>query len=133
MLISPCILLIKPRVPAAFTFLLTSQGELHHLHTLKLLGNALTIVTDVAGGLILSIDSIHKPGSTTDCRENIADGVDSLQKFLFQGRELVPSSIKFKVVKEDDEMKRMAGRLSNLLYNLENLRKRDGGDWKDDE
>ena len=115
--------LTTDRVPATFTFVLTTQNQLHHVHTLKLPGNVLNIAT-VAGGVVLSIDTIHKPGSMTDRREPGAESIDSLQAFIFQGRELVPSTMKFDVAKDEVEE---SGRLTNVLYGLQNLRKRDDG------
>jgi tRNA (guanine-N(7)-)-methyltransferase subunit TRM82 len=110
-----------------FTFLLTTQNELQHVQTLELSGNVLDIAT-VAGALVLSIDTIHKPGSMTDRREPSVESIDPLPAFHFQGRQLVPSVTKFKSAKNDVEDN---GRLTNLLYGLENLRKRDDGREED--
>jgi len=92
-------------------------------------GNVLDVITDAENGLILSIDSIHKLGSTTDRREPSTEIIENLQAFVFQGNELVPSTIKFESAKDAVED---PGILTNLYYGLENLRKR-GGDAREDE
>ena len=86
------------------------------------------MTTDAANGLVLSVDTIHKAGSTTDRREP-SEAIDSLQVFGFQGRGLVPSTTKFESTKDDLED---IGRLTSLFYGLENLRKR-GGDAGEEE
>lgn len=88
----------------------------------------LDVATDSANGLVFSIDTIHKPGSTTERREPGTE-LDSLRGFVFSGQDLVPSSAKFESVKHDVED---TGRLTNLLYGLENLRKRDGDGREED-
>lgn len=78
---------------------------------------------------MLSIDTIHKPGTMTQQREE-AEILNPLQKFKFQGKDLVPSTVSFEVAKSDYGMKDSA-RLGNLFYSLENLRKWD--DEKEEE
>jgi hypothetical protein len=57
--------------------------------------------------------------------------MESLRRLCFQGRELVPSDIVFESPKADVED---TGRLTNLFYSLENLRKRDGdGDTREED
>lgn len=70
----------------------------------------------------MSVDSIHKPGSITDCRSE-AEAIEPLRLYMFRGNELNKKSI-FKPTNEYDE--KQSVKLTNLLYNLENLRKRDG-------
>lgn len=76
-------------------------------------------------GLVLSIDTIHRPGSTTERREIAIERINPLQRFVFQGRGTILSSIEFEFARDDGGMKNV-GRLANLFYNLESLRKRDG-------
>ena len=90
----------------------------------------LDIAVEAAGGLVLSVDTIHKLASTTQKKDAVTESVTSLHKFIFESRKLVPSTIKFEVAKAGDEMND-AGRLTNLLYSLENLRKRDDGREED--
>ena len=55
--------------------------------------------------------------------------MESLRRLSFQGRELVPSDIVFESKADVVD----TGRLTNLFYGLENLRKRDGdGDTRED-
>jgi tRNA (guanine-N(7)-)-methyltransferase subunit TRM82 len=94
-------------------------------------GNALAVAADFSNpqcSIIVSVDSIHKPGSTTSCRSEAGDVLNPLYSFKFQGHELHEAST-FKLA-DDDESQSAA--LTNLLYPLENLRKRDGEE-KDDE
>jgi hypothetical protein len=70
------------------------------------------------------VDSISKPGSTTERRTNAEDVVDPLHVYRFKGHELVAAST-FEMTNDDDESQSV--RLTNFLYNLENLRKSDGG------
>lgn len=124
------ILLTSCRIPAVFTFLLTSQNRLEFIQTLKLPGNVLDVAVEAAGGLVLAVDTVHKLASTTQRKDAATESVTPLHKFIFESRKLVPSTIKFEVPKADDGMKD-AGRLTNLLYSLENLRKRDDGREED--
>ncbi|KAK2626640.1 hypothetical protein QTJ16_003815 [Diplocarpon rosae] len=118
-------------VPALFTFTLTTENRLEHLQTLLLPGNVLCLVgttvdaSDATAGLIVSVDNIHKSGSTSDLRENMTDFSSSLLAYKFQDRSLVedgPNFSQFTDVGDGGA----AGRLGNLLYSLENLRKREG-------
>ncbi|CAL3964108.1 unnamed protein product [Diplocarpon coronariae] len=118
-------------VPALFTFSLTMENSLEHLQTLLLPGNVLCLVgttADASGataGLIVSIDNIHKSGSTSDLRENTTEVSSSLLAYKFQDGSFAENGSifsRFSDVSRDG----VAGRLSSLLYSLENLRKREG-------
>ena len=74
----------------------------------------------------MAVDTIHKLASTRQMKDAGTESFAPLHKFLFENRQLVPSAIKFEAAQTNDEMKDV-GRLTNLLYNLENLRKRDDG------
>ncbi|KAG4432211.1 hypothetical protein IFR05_012310 [Cadophora sp. M221] len=113
-------------VPALFKFTLTSQNKLEHNQTLSLPGNALAI-TVLPSKLIVSIDTIHSPGSTNELRSNTADRFNCLNSFEFQDGMLVGGGVVFTEgeVESDGEVGAV-GRLGNLLYGLENLRKREG-------
>ncbi|PBP24629.1 WD repeat domain-containing protein [Diplocarpon rosae] len=121
----------RSSVPALFTFTLTTENGLEHLQTLLLPGNVLCLVgttadaSDATAGLIVSVDNIHKSGSTSDLRENTTDFLSSLLAYKFQDRSLVENGPIFSQFTDlgDDGA---AGRLGNLLYSLENLRKREG-------
>ncbi|KIN04850.1 hypothetical protein OIDMADRAFT_39319 [Oidiodendron maius Zn] len=119
------LLVTSEGVPALFTFLLTPDNILKHIQTVKLPGNALALTTYALtpeGSIIVSVDSIHKPGSITDCRSE-AEATEPLRLYMFRGNELNNKSI-FKPTNAYDE--KQSVKLTNLLYNLENLRKRDG-------
>ena len=113
-----------------FIFVLTSGSQLQHIQTLRVSGNVLDSAIGADEGLLmLSLDSCHNPGSTTKRRELASGAIDSLQSFIFQGRELFPTKIRFQSAKDDLEG---IGRLTTLLYGLENLRKRDSDTREDD-
>jgi hypothetical protein len=69
------------------------------------------------------VDSISKPGSTTERRTSADDVVDRLHVYRFKSNELVAAST-FEMTNVDDESQSV--RLTNFLYNLENLRKSNG-------
>lgn len=110
--------------------MLTPENKLEYIQTIRLPGNALAVEVNIStaeSSLVVSVDNIHKPGSTTERRGDTDDTVKSLHSYRFQGRELAAAST-FAVAPEDEELG--SARLSNLLYSLENLRKREG-DGKD--
>ncbi|EKD17319.1 WD repeat domain-containing protein [Drepanopeziza brunnea f. sp. 'multigermtubi' MB_m1] len=119
-------------VPALFTFLLTGQNTLEHLQTLQLLGNALGLIitsgeqSDATAGLVVSIDTIHKAGSTSEHRESKTDLQSSLQSYKFQEGMLVEGGVAFSPADDVEGESGPPDRLGGLLYNLENLRKREG-------
>lgn len=79
---------------------------------------------------MVSVDTIHKAGSTTEHRVEGEQTIAPLVLFKFDNNGLTQSSLKFASSSENDDVpdgKETIGRLPNLLYNLENLRKRDGG------
>jgi hypothetical protein len=85
----------------------------------------LDIAAMASGRVVLSIDFIHQSGSTTKRRGDAAEEVNPLYAFALQGQDLVSSSVTFEVNLADNKMKDTE-RLTNLFYNLESLRKRDG-------
>jgi tRNA (guanine-N(7)-)-methyltransferase subunit TRM82 len=125
-LVSVQIDLTSDRIPALFTFLLTPENALKHIQTLRVPGNALAVATCKSASesnVVVSVDCIHKPGSTTERRQGIEEAAEPLQLYKFQDHELVAAST-FMLADGDDEYQSV--RLTNLLYNLEYLRKRDG-------
>jgi tRNA (guanine-N(7)-)-methyltransferase subunit TRM82 len=122
--------------PALFCFLLTARSELKYRNTFRLPGNALAVVCDVptnvesaepAPGIIVSIDTIHKPGSTIERRCSTDDSINPLQCFVSQGCGLAQGQ-RFEPPDQMDVSENSStGRLTNLLYNLENLRKSSAG------
>ncbi|KAH7417023.1 guanine-N(7)--methyltransferase subunit trm82 [Cadophora sp. MPI-SDFR-AT-0126] len=115
-------------IPALFTFTLTPSNQLTHLQTLPLQGNALAVSPITATSkFIVSIDTIHKPGSTSEVRTDDLEDLKSLQTFEFQDDILVESALAFERSEGgEEEQVGDSGRLGNLLYGLENLRKREG-------
>lgn len=80
----------------------------------------------------MSVDTIHKPGSTTEERRNKDNYVNPLQSYKFQEGKLVQDETFRLAIADQDEGETKGsgalGRLTNVLYNLENLRKREGED-----
>ncbi|PVH88513.1 hypothetical protein DL98DRAFT_648623 [Cadophora sp. DSE1049] len=115
-------------VPALFTFTLTPLNQLKHLQTLHLPGNVLSLATPTSSKLIVSIDTIHRPGSTSELRTDTNDNVKALQTFEFQDGMLVEGGVPFEKGEgmAGEGESGAVGRLGNLLYGLENLRKREG-------
>ncbi|KAK0118877.1 tRNA (guanine-N(7)-)-methyltransferase non-catalytic subunit trm82 [Cadophora gregata f. sp. sojae] len=113
-------------VPALFIFLLTPSNRLEYLQTLALPGNVLALSL-TSSRLIVSIDTIHKPGSTNELRTETTENLNVLQTFEFSTQELmlVEGALAFAKIEEDWKLDAV-GRLGNLLYGLENLRKREG-------
>lgn len=129
-------------VPAIFifslTFTSTSAPTLKHTQTLTLPGNALSLILDETT-ILISIDTIHRSGSPANStskpgrreeRERREDGdvVDSVLRFGFDGERFGEGTVLVRAPEMVDveSEKGAVGRLENLLYGLENLRKRDG-------
>ena len=107
------------------------------MQTLKLPGNALSVVLDIldqedtaSNRLLVSVDTFHKPGSTTQVREAASKELNPLRSYKFRGGHLVQDDAFEIAVVVQDEAEVSAGgaggKVTNLLYNLEPLRKRDG-------
>ncbi|KAG0651092.1 RNA methyltransferase [Hyphodiscus hymeniophilus] len=111
-------------IPAIFVFHLTPENQLQHTQTLMVPGNVLDISKGaVAGFVMLSIDFAHTPGSMTERREPASETIGSLQSFLVQGGQLLSSNINFQCATDVVEGAIIS---TNMLYGLQNLRKRDG-------
>ncbi|EDU50550.1 tRNA (guanine-N7-)-methyltransferase subunit Trm82 [Pyrenophora tritici-repentis Pt-1C-BFP] len=121
-------------VPALFHF---KMGDAHANH-IPLAGNALDVAmiqTPISPMcLIISIDNIHKAGSTTEVRD---DKVPRLQYFSRQAdgewvedAHIATALSGFAHGKEADSNGLDAGEsvVRSMLYNVENLRKRPGAD-----
>jgi tRNA (guanine-N(7)-)-methyltransferase subunit TRM82 len=121
-------LLTRRRVPALFTFHLTADNTLEPDQVLRLSGNALSLVTEASTPekVLVSVDNIHKPGSITELRDSTEDSISPFQTFGFQQGGLVQDSFRVATVEEGEVPEGAASGLRNLLYSLENLRKRDG-------
>lgn len=79
--------------------------------------------------LVVSIDTVHRPGSTTEVHNEEAK-TERLLGIQFKHNVLIARyGIFNEPVDEAVDISHKSGsigQLSNLLYNLENLRKRDG-------
>lgn len=83
--------------------------------------------------LVVSIDTIHTPGSTTERRESTSAVVRPFQVFDWQksaGQLVENGSFEFAAGGEGEQGINVSegGSLGNLLYTLEGLRKREGED-----
>lgn len=117
-------------------FQLTPNNTLEHIKTVELPGNALSsiaYISDNATRLVVSVDTIHKSGSTTERRDPHEDSIGPLLSYRFQNQEVIAGA-NFEVVDEEEEVDNDSalGRLGNLVYNLENLRKREGDAREED-
>lgn len=105
------------------------------METISLRGNALSVVVDnkstgtCVSHVLVSIDNIHKPGSIQEPRDDKGGLPPRLQKFAVTDHGLVESPLVFGPLQDEVTVVgiEMDDCLTNLLYNLENLRKRDGG------
>lgn len=117
--------------------MLTTRNRLEYIQTLKLSGNALSVVIDTSRNhqsntsnrLLVSIDTIHKPGSTSEAKDDADKNLNPLQLYQFQEGRLIQDG-KFQLAAADQDESEgsrssASGRLTNLLYSLENLRKRE--------
>jgi tRNA (guanine-N(7)-)-methyltransferase subunit TRM82 len=123
-------------VPALFTFTLNSENNLVPSQTLPMAGNVLDVLADIPrkqaralNRIIVSVDTIHRPGSTTECRGSTEERLERLQIFEIQdGKLMEVKDFMFAEAEEHEgsvSLNGAEGRLTNLLYNLENLRKRE--------
>jgi tRNA (guanine-N(7)-)-methyltransferase subunit TRM82 len=109
------------------------------MQTVKLSGNALAVVinapaesdqSDSSTQLIVSVDTFHKPGSTTEEGWDADQDPYPLQSYKFQDGKLIqegafqiPTLVRDEI---DTSGSGASGRFTNFLYSLENLRKREG-------
>lgn len=115
----------KHSIPALFVFLLTPTNTLQHIQRLQLPGNVLSFDSSPES-VIVSVDTIHTPFSTSVLRNAAVENINPLQAFKFEDQRLIPAA-PFETSEQQVEMTEVAaGRWGNLLYGLENLRKRDG-------
>ncbi len=120
-------------VPAIFIFSLSSTAQLVHHKTLTFAGNVLAVVASTQAGtaglmLLVSVDILYKPGSTTERRTEPLKG-SSIEKLVYVSEKETFSRREF--VSEIEAIENevpVTDKAGNLLYNLENLRKREGGD-----
>jgi hypothetical protein len=102
------------------------------MRNLTLSGNVLSVVT-TPSRVIVSVDTIHMPASTTELR-NTDNPASSFYTFKFNNGVLEEDAI-FRIAGVKDGESAENKRMKNLLYNIENLRKRvgelDGGEVED--
>lgn len=91
--------------------------------------------SDAPNRLFVSVDTIHKSGSTTEERGGADRALNPLQAYVFEEGKLIQDAsfqIASAVQNEDwTSGDGASGRLTNLLYSLENLRKREGDAQED--
>lgn len=132
--------LIFYSVPALFLFnLRLDDNSLQHIQTFELPGNPLAVetfaplpITGSSEDVVISIDTVHLPGSTTERRSDASERDRALLGVQLRNMGLVSIEVVFNESTESCTSQLQngdsKGRLSNLLYSLENLRKRDGED-----
>ena len=119
--------------------MLTAENHLEYIQTFELPGNALAVVVDTttrkeqrdsSNRLLVSIDTIHRLGSTMEERDDADTSPHPLQLCKFRDGKLgqdesmeLPAAVRDA---GDAKSSGAFGRLANLLYSLENLRKREG-------
>lgn len=132
-------------IPALFIFTLTLSPSttLQHAQTILLPGNALSVILlpSPQPSLLVSVDTIHSPGTKSENteqgrdrkereRRSDADVVDPVLQFDFDGAKFGGGKAFVKaadmLMVDAGSEKGAVGRLGNLLYGLENLRKREG-------
>lgn len=122
-------------VPALFDLCLASDGSLKHENTLKLAGNVLDATTfKDETSLIVSIDNVHQPFSTTAVRVPEVEHEPLLQCFTL---ETTGSNMEWREMHDFKHVDRVSmhgsfevtqaksSRLGDALYALENIRKRE--------
>lgn len=110
-------------VPAVFIFSLSSTSGLQFLQQQPLSGNALAMAAVGTSGLVISVDTVHAPGSTSAVRREEPLPVMPLEAFEVGDRKIATSALRFK---PQEASGTDAAKWSNLLYSLGNLRKRAG-------
>lgn len=75
--------------------------------------------------LLVSVDNIHKPGSSIDVREDVSN-IMPLCRFEFDGVTLksMPLIIEIPINETFKDMHRTSKEISDLCYGIESLRKR---------
>ncbi|QSZ29918.1 hypothetical protein DSL72_004436 [Monilinia vaccinii-corymbosi] len=117
-------------VPAAFIYTLTLSNQLTHTQTLQLPGNALSCTLNDPTplsqfSLIISIDNVHEPGSTTTVKAINSPTSAPLQFFKYENGQFTtvePAGF----VSQDSEgflEEEKKSKLGALLYNIGSLRK----------
>ncbi|RDW78136.1 hypothetical protein BP5796_05988 [Coleophoma crateriformis] len=118
-------------VPALFVYCLTAQKTLEHHQTVSLPGNALSVAINTVGGasqmLVVSVDCIHKPNFAKERRDQTVP-CPSLVALSITDKGLSEvSPLLFAAVKDEGAVsEKELAKLPNLLYNIENFRKREG-------
>ncbi|PGH06898.1 hypothetical protein GX51_02143 [Blastomyces parvus] len=139
------ILVTLEGIPKLFPFRFNPDGNITAQKPVHLSGNALGVVSpDDKGSIIVSVDNVHEPGSTTDRRKSPDTHQQLLQAFsvaweeeAFQWTEVDSDMVKavsnrdtFAVASSEDEKeaKKHAQALTSTLYSVGNLRKWGKGD-----
>ncbi|KAL4925188.1 putative tRNA methyltransferase [Aspergillus undulatus] len=129
--------------PTLYPFTLNADGTMTRQTPLLANGNILDIQITPSNTILISIDTIHSPGSTSEWRSGPASPAKFIEAFSFKPTEkgeweavedgLVSAVDRLgteSVVVDGGAEKKVKNALSNGLYGLENLRKKT---WDDPE
>ncbi|KAI9745169.1 MAG: tRNA (guanine-N(7)-)-methyltransferase non-catalytic subunit trm82 [Claussenomyces sp. TS43310] len=118
-------------VPALFFFSLSEHGKVSHYYTCMLDGNPLKVISDTTtGDLIVSVDSVHVRGSTTNQQAYSRNSTPPLQAFHKEHTAWARNALLFETddlvltAEIENECNSKQNDMSSLLYNFETLRKR---------
>ncbi|KAI1006191.1 tRNA (guanine-N(7)-)-methyltransferase non-catalytic subunit [Podosphaera aphanis] len=119
-------------VPAFFTFILSPENVLQYVETVYTSGNVLDMCfisnsKDSGKELAVSVDNYRKPGSSSEPRNSVSLDSAAINRFELRGKTFYNQTIDIKMPAgaSVETSYCMRSCLLNLLYNIENLRKRD--------
>lgn len=120
------------RIPAIFFFSLLEDSSLSHSQTFVLGGNPIDVLVDNSRGrIVASIDCVHQPGSISQLKGPEASAILSFTVLQQTGSDWISTPLSFDyehqgLVSDSGSQEYDLSSSSNLLYTLENLRKRGG-------
>jgi tRNA (guanine-N(7)-)-methyltransferase subunit TRM82 len=116
------------RIPALLIYSLSQYATLSHFQTLLLTGNPLDLLVDCScTKLVVSLDTIHEPGTTSKLRTNLDSTMQRLLVFeMKDGSKWTNDCLQFTEPAPEGPCRDLPGKygdVSGLFYSLGNLRK----------